>query len=207
METDKRKGEQKFMRKIAKITETTIIPPITSTPFNEYREEQSGIRLVDYFVQPGFFDQLSDNRPKLLFGSRGTGKTTILKAMTLEQADDKGEYLKKGNYIGFYYKADLNIANAFYNTVVPENNWHKLFSYFFACCIAVEVFQQIDTIKDIINIDEETICREVAVSFELNTVKTFSELVSEIKRIEKRIEIYINNTPYKEMPTDRKSVV
>ena len=66
---------------------------ITSTPFNEYREEQSGIKLTDYFVQPDYFDQLGDNKPKMIYGSRGTGKTTLLKALAIEQADDIQKYV------------------------------------------------------------------------------------------------------------------
>ena len=173
---------------------------ITSTPFNEYREEQSGIKLTDYFVQPDYFDQLGDNKPKMIYGSRGTGKTTLLKALTLEQADDVQAYIEGNDYIGFYYRTNLNIAGIFGGEEMTEDFWFKLYSYYFVCSISYLVFQQIEKIKDILHIDEKIVCQEVSTFFETESVSSFSELISLIKKEERKIEIYLNNIPYMDPP-------
>ncbi len=173
---------------------------ITSTPFNEYREEQSGIKLTDYFVRPEFFDQLSDNKPKMIYGSRGTGKTTILKAMALDQVYDKEKFLKHENYIGVYYRTDLNISSAFDSKDFSADFWHKLYSYYFTCSITRALFETITNVKDLIGANEKNICKEVLLFYGFNHIDTLAQLVLEIKTIEKSIEIYLNNMPYQQPP-------
>lgn len=57
-----------------------------NTPFAEYREEQVKVNFFDYFVEPSFFEKFCDTKPIIISGARGTGKTTILKALTLSEA-------------------------------------------------------------------------------------------------------------------------
>lgn len=173
---------------------------ITHTPFNEYREEQSGIKLIDYFVQPAFFDELGDNRPKMIYGSRGTGKTTLLKALTLEQADDKAAFLQQNDYIGIYCRTDLNISSAFYCDELSEEFWHRLYSYYFACYVSRGLFESIDSVKEVIGADEKKICQDVSVFYGFSDINDFSELIREIMSVESSIEIYLNNLPYMNPP-------
>lgn len=169
---------------------------LANTPFNEYREEQSSNKLTDYFVKPGLFSRITDNKPKLLYGSRGTGKTTILKALSLEQAEDKEAYIKQNNYIGIYYRADLNISTAFYDNAVEETTWYKLFSYYLSCTLTLELFQQLNAIKDFFEVDEKVICEEVSMFFAVSEVYTaFQDLIFKIKKEIKGIESFINNMP------------
>ena len=70
---------------------------INGTPFSEYREEQIKVNVFDYFVTPSFFDQFYDTKPLLIYGSRGSGKTTLFKALSLSEAQDVEEYLNN-NY-------------------------------------------------------------------------------------------------------------
>lgn len=174
---------------------------ITSSPFNEYREEQSSVKLKDYFVQPELFNRIIDNKPKLIFGSRGTGKTTILKALTLDQAADKKEYIKQNNYLGIYYRADLNIASAFCDKTVTEDAWFKLFSYYFCCALTLELFRQIDNIKEILKLDEVKISEEASAFYSSeDTYKTFKDLITKIKKEIKKTENFINNLPLAQFP-------
>lgn len=173
---------------------------IISTPFNEYREEQSGIKLTDYFVRPDYFDQLGDNKPKMIYGSRGTGKTTLLKALAIEQADDVRTYIEKNDYVGFYYRTDLNVAGIFGGEEMSESFWIKLYSYYFVCSMSYLVFQQIERLKEILQIDEKTVCREISLFFNFKGITSFNQLISEIKKEERNIEIYLNNIPYKTPP-------
>lgn len=173
---------------------------IAATPFNEYREEQIGIKLTDYFVEPDYFKQLGDNKPKMIYGSRGTGKTTLLKAMTLEQADDVQAYMDENDYLGFYFRTDLNVAGVFYGEEKPVDFWHRLYSYYFVCSIAHIVFQQVERVKRLIAVDERTICHEISGYFGLVDIDTFDQLISGIRNEERTIEVYLNNYPYVDPP-------
>ena len=66
---------------------------LSNTPFSEYREEQVKVNVFDYFVTPSFFDQFYDTKPLLIYGSRGSGKTTLFKALALSETKDVEEYL------------------------------------------------------------------------------------------------------------------
>ena len=123
-------------------------PKMNGTPFSEYREEQVKVNVFDYFVTPSFFDQFYDTKPLLIYGSRGSGKTTLFKALTLSEAKDAEGYLNENNYIGIYYRIDLNIMASFCGSGLDETQWSKLFSHYFICSINYELIRQIIDIKD-----------------------------------------------------------
>lgn len=68
-----------------------------------YRAEWLSSKLFDHFNEPGYFSELKTNRPCVLIGGRGTGKTTVLKGLsydgqfTLNQLFTKREKLKIGS--------------------------------------------------------------------------------------------------------------
>ena len=104
---------------------------ISGTPFSEYREEQVRVNVFDYFVTPSFFDQFYDTKPLLIYGSRGSGKTTLFKALALSDAKNVESYLSDNSYIGIYYRIDLNIMASFCGCGVSDDQWSKLFAHYF----------------------------------------------------------------------------
>lgn len=126
------------------------------TPFSEYREEQTRLNVFDYFVTPSFFDQFLDPKPLLIYGSRGSGKTTLFKALSISEAKNINDYLDNNSHIGIYYRIDLNIMASFEGAVVSDNQWIKLFSYYFVSALSYELLRQFINIKDKINLQDET---------------------------------------------------
>lgn len=175
---------------------------IVKTPFAEYREEQLKLNIFDYFVEPSFFERFCDTKPILISGARGTGKTTILKALTMAESNNREQYLKLNNYIGIYYRLDLNITTAFKGEDLEKDKWEKLFAYYFVAKLSCELIEQIAKIKEKIQLENETeLCQKYAKLFSrANNVFTLEQLQLLISDELGNIRDYINNYAYSKYP-------
>lgn len=173
---------------------------IAKTPFAEYREEQVKLNIFDYFVEPSFFERFCDAKPILISGSRGSGKTTILKALTLAEAKDIEIYLDSYDYIGIYYRIDLNITTSFQGEGLAKDKWEKLFAYYFVTKLSHELIKQFVAINRTVQLENEAeLCQKYA--------KLFSrkENITKLEELKKlifdelyEIRDYINNCAYNE---------
>lgn len=173
-----------------------------NTPFAEYREEQVKVNIFDYFVEPSFFEKFCDTKPIIISGARGTGKTTILKALALSETKDMKKYLEKNNYIGVYYRIDLNITTSFQGDGLKENEWEKLFSYYFVSKLSYELISQITKLKgELLLKNEEEVCQKYGMLFTNNsTISRFEDLKKMIFTELYKIRNYINNCAYERYP-------
>ena len=172
------------------------------TPFAEYREEKVKVNIFDYFVEPSFFEKFCDTKPILISGSRGTGKTTILKVLTLAESKDYKKYLEEKNYIGVYYRVDLNITTSFRGEGLEQRKWEKLFSYYFVAKLSYELINQFIGIKSSYSIDSEVeVCQKYGVLFtNANGICSLEELSKIIFDELYRIRDYINNCAFEDYP-------
>lgn len=129
---------------------------ISGTPFSEYREEQVSLNVFDYFVTPSFFDQFHDTKPLLIYGSRGSGKTTLFKALAISEAKNVEKYLTDYNYVGIYYRIDLNIMASFCGEGISDEQWSKLFSHYFVSALSYELIRRIIEIRNNLQFVNET---------------------------------------------------
>ncbi len=173
-----------------------------STPFAEYREEQVKVNIFDYFVEPSFFERFCDTKPILISGSRGTGKTTILKVLTLAETKNLEKYLKENNYIGVYYRVDLNITTSFQGEGLEQQKWEKLFSYYFVSKLSYELISQFVKLKSEVVFDKETeVCRKYGMLFiNENNICSLDDLQDMVFNELYRIRDYINNCAYEQYP-------
>ena len=97
---------------------------LTKTPqqqlselFGSYKAEWLKEQMFDLFTEPAYFPELVTQRPCMLIGGRGTGKTTVLRSLSYE-----GQFALKGHvehdiptwpYYGFYYRVNTNRVTAF----------------------------------------------------------------------------------------------
>ena len=52
--------------------------------FGSYKAEWLKGKIFDFFTAPNYFTNLKDNRPCILQGGRGTGKTTVLRGLSYQ---------------------------------------------------------------------------------------------------------------------------
>src|SRR6266496_3913877 len=76
--------------------------------FGGYRAEWLKEQLFELFTEPSYFPELLTERPCVLMGGRGTGKTTVLRALSYD-----GQYKLRGErddkvadwpFFGCYYR-------------------------------------------------------------------------------------------------------
>ncbi|EPS3326365.1 TPA: hypothetical protein PVK60_000940 [Acinetobacter baumannii] len=110
-----------------------------------YRAEWLSSKLFDHFNEPGYFSELKTNRPCVLIGGRGTGKTTVLKGLsydgqfTLNQLFTKREKIKDWQFIGIYYRANTNRVTTFGGNDVSLEKWIRYFSHYINLCFCKEL--------------------------------------------------------------------
>lgn len=174
----------------------------TNTPFAEYREEQVKLNIFDYFVEPSFFEKFCDTKPIIISGARGTGKTTILKALSISESNDPKKYLESKNYIGVYYRIDLNVTTSFTGEGLKENEWERLFSYYFICKLSYELISQVVRFKnDFMIKNEKEICLKYGLLFANCTdIDDFEKLKMLIYTELYNVRNYINNCAYEKFP-------
>lgn len=175
---------------------------ISGTPFSEYREEQVRVNVFDYFVTPSFFDQFYDTKPLLIYGSRGSGKTTLFKALALSDAKNVESYLSDNSYIGIYYRIDLNIMASFCGCGVSDDQWSKLFAHYFISALNYELIRQVIEIKDKIDFtDEKNFSEKYARLFSgKSSAVSLEELKDVIYNELYLVREYINNCANQEYP-------
>src|SRR4051812_27720403 len=101
--------------------------------FGSYKAEWLQERMFELYTEPSYYPELTDARPCLLIGGRGTGKTTVLRSMSYE-----GRFALSGKnvasietwqYFGFYYRTDTNRVTAFKGPEITEQKWIKVFGH------------------------------------------------------------------------------
>jgi hypothetical protein len=108
------------------------------SPFNLNRFEYGGEHI--YYLPQPIFEDLENDKPSFLVGSRGTGKTTLLMALNWHEVLNNkslsiagGGTLKSRKYVGVYLKlseADLPTIEEWLRKT-EQNAAHCIFSFYF----------------------------------------------------------------------------
>jgi len=176
------------------------INPFSVVKANEFSYEQILQYWVDFgeIEEDGFISSLNPKElmPKYVLGSKGCGKTHILKyysfeARLLKYGNDIAELLKKDGYIASYWRLDGLSSTRFNKNSKDIAEWKELFGYYFElhqAIIALKLYQRItDALKTPRSVIEDIITgvtKQVGISLK---VQTIDELVSFLTS--RRIEI------------------
>lgn len=116
--------------------------------FGSYRAEWLKGKIYQFFTEPSYFTALKGNRPCILQGGRGTGKTTVLKGLSYQGQfalhDENIEKFDNLDFIGIYHRANTNHVRAFVGGSVQEDNWQKIFGHYFNLVICREILLFLD---------------------------------------------------------------
>lgn len=175
-------------------------------PFGLYRAEWLRDRLFELYKQPNYFPELETDRPCVLVGGRGTGKTTVLRCLSYEGRLelDKHNYEKLGawQYVGFYHKVNTNRVTAFSGADVSPDKWRKAFGHYInllLCGRVVEFLALIESKVGGVNLPEES-CVAVAESLCVDVAENVPELLNAIQRGRRQFETYLNDLDDASLP-------
>ncbi|WP_022687644.1 hypothetical protein [Sphingomonas phyllosphaerae] len=175
--------------------------------FGIYRAEWLKDAIFRLFSQPSYFPELETDRPCLLEGGRGTGKTTVLQCLSFEGrlARDGNDPTRAGEwpYYGFYYKADTNSVRAFQGDELPERQWQKLFAHYLNLVLCGRVADFLEwfgkAVPSGVSLPPE-LCANTAESLFCQPATTAEELSASIQQGLRRFEGWVNNIDPTNLP-------
>ncbi len=113
---------------------TTNIASTLDEVFSGYNAQWLEDNLYAMFAHPSYFGALTTNLPCVLMGGRGTGKTTVLRALSFEGQLAirrlKEAQLDELPYIGLYHRVDMRRMNVFQGDELSERGWTAVFSHY-----------------------------------------------------------------------------
>jgi hypothetical protein len=184
-------------------TATTIVETPQeqlSKLFGSYKAEWLQERMFDLYTEPSYYPELTDSRPCLLIGGRGTGKTTVLRSMSYEGRFALGARqvanVSSWDYYGFYYRTDTNRVTAFKGPEISEQRWAKIFAHYFnlvMCDLALRFLQWYHLILPGSQTLAAAQCSRIGESLHLTNCDGIAALASAVVDAQLKFEAYINN--------------
>lgn len=163
-----------------------------------YRAEQleDQGRLYRLFSAPSFMAELETNRSCLLVGGRGTGKTTLLKGLSLRgQMYLLGQGEDALSFVGVYLRINSNRVAAFSGPELPQERWDRVFAHYVNLLLIDELLRTIQVLQDAqlpTAISEEGL-ELTCLSLHLEPCDTLESLHTAVRYSMVRIEAGINN--------------
>ena len=163
-----------------------------------YRAEQleDQGRLYRLFSAPSFLAELETNRSCLLVGGRGTGKTTLLKGLSLQgQMHLLGQSEEALPFVGVYLRMNSNRVAAFSGPELPQERWNRVFAHYLNLLLIDELLRTIQVLKDAqlpTAISDEGL-QLACLSLHLETCDSLESLHTAVRYSMVRIEAGINN--------------
>lgn len=159
-----------------------------NTPFTDFKAtEISPEKQNSYFVEPKHLKKLISPKASIIFGERGSGKTTILRH--LEKSFNQSRQFK---YIGIYYRFETAHAKGMSNSAMSIEQNIMAFSQSISAIIGKLLCRVLDEIKknkQIVYIKEEKICKRLVEEIDIKInedINTFEQLEWVLERVRKK---------------------
>jgi len=168
--------------------------------FGSYKAEWLRERLFEFFKEPNYFPELITDRPCVLLGGRGTGKTTVLRSLSYE-----GQFALHGcdtgsvpawRYYGLYYRVNTNRVTAFRGPEISDQKWVKLFAHYLNLVLCDRVLSFLLWYRSSsTNFEElgQRACADVATSLHVPVSAGMEELSENVRSGILSFEALINN--------------
>jgi len=176
--------------------------------FGSYKAEWLRGKIFDFFAAPAYFGTFKDNRPCILQGGRGTGKTSVLRGLSYQ-----GQYailnrdlekFDQNEFIGLYYRVNTNHVHAFQGRGIDDADWSLLFAHYFNLLFCWEISKYLQWHQEKDNHDEvlsSHACRLIATSLHINKeVDSFETLCKELECAMYEFQSDVNNIGDKDLP-------
>lgn len=170
--------------------------------FGTYRAEWLNDKVFKFFAVPAYFAELKGNRPCVLQGGRGTGKTTVLRGLSY-----KGQWalchqniaeFDKNDFIGIYIRFNTNHTHAFEGIGADRRQWQKIFAHYINLLICKEILQFVDWHKGMAKNDTELpkkACCSIAACLNIgeSSINTQKDLYDELEMSMYKFQTAVNN--------------
>lgn len=169
--------------------------------FGSYKAEWLNDKtLFDLFTEPDYLPELTINRPCVLIGGRGTGKTTALRGLSYEgrlylNARDAGPTVASWPYYGIYYRVNTNRVTAFQGPEVSEERWIRIFGHYMnllLCELTLRFLDWYEVHAGPVRLGPSALQR-VADSLHLGAIDDRRDLAMRLDSHRIRFEAYVNN--------------
>lgn len=176
--------------------------------FGSYKAEWLRGKIFDFFATPSYFGSLSDHRPRVLQGGRGTGKTTVLRGLSYQGQyailNKDMEQFDQNSYVGLYYRVNTNHARAFQGMGIGEEEWSRIFAHYFNLLFCREISIYLQWHREKCQDDEvldARVCQLIATSLHIEKkIESFDTLCKEIENAMYAFQSDVNNIQDKSMP-------
>jgi len=170
--------------------------------FGTYRAEWLNDKIFKFFAVPAYFAELKGNRPCVLQGGRGTGKTTVLRGLSY-----KGQWalchqnikeFDRNDFAGIYIRFNTNHTHAFEGIGADRRQWQRIFAHYINLLICKEILQFVDWHKEKSPDDIELAkkdCKAIGacLNIDYNSIETQKELYEELEVSMYKFQTAVNN--------------
>ena len=174
----------------------TTINPFSVVKANEFTITQ----IIENWVpwagsENGFIASLNPQElmPKYVLGSKGCGKTHLLRYYSFEARlklynNDIKELLKNDKYLASYSRLN-SISSTRFNKSGNEDEWRSLYNYYFELMQSIISLDVYEKVTDALNASEKKIanaireiCKQIGVTLESETIECLKNFLNE-KRV------------------------
>lgn len=156
------------------------------------------------------FEQLIQPKsafPMLILGSKGSGKTHVMKHFSydlqkIRHKDDLKNKIIEDGYIGIFWRAGGLNGSRFINKGLNQDSWLDIFRYYTELWIAQLLLATIKDLSERINeqiINKEIISEIINLFDEVptSTIETQEELSNYLRSLQRTVDITVNNLSLK----------